>query len=61
MLQKIRITGAPDKEVDDLFKQQKHLKTKEDVESKRKLKDIEEKLADKLAEDMFEIVKKRSE
>ena len=33
------------------------MKTKEDIDSKRKLKDIEEKLADKLAEDMFEIVR----
>ena len=45
-LKKFKITGAHNKEVDDLFKQQKQLKTKEDMENKRKLKDFEENLAD---------------
>ena len=43
--------------MDDLFKQQKQLKTKEDMENKRKLKDFEENLADKMANDMFAIVR----
>ena len=56
-MKKFKITGAHNKEVDDLFKQQKQLKTKEDMENKRKLKDFEENLADKMANDMFAIVR----
>ena len=53
---KIKIKGTPNKEIDDLFAQQKQLKSKVDAESKRKLKEIEDKLAEKMSEDMFKIV-----
>ena len=50
--------GTQNKEIDNLVKQQKQLKKKkEDVESKRKLKEIEEKLADKMADNMFDIIR----
>ena len=58
---KIKVKSTYNKEVDELFKQQKQLRLKVDVESKKKLKEIEEKLADKLADDMFKIVKEEVE
>ena len=45
---KIKINGTQNKEIDDLFKQQKQFK--KNVESKRRLQEIEEKLADKTAD-----------
>ena len=44
------------KEINELFTQQKLLKSKDDNASKQKLKDIESELAEKMAEDMFKIV-----
>ena len=54
---KVKITNTFNKEIDELFKQQKVLKNKEDHESKMKLKEVEEKLADKMSEDMYKTVK----
>ena len=53
---KIKIKGTPNKEFDDLFAQQKQLKSKVDAESKRKLKEIEDRLAEKMSDNMFKIV-----
>ena len=54
---KIRIRPEKDTNIDKLFRQQTDLKTKTDKESKQKLKQVEEELAKKMAEDLYNIVK----
>ena len=58
---KIRVTESTNKEVDRLFEKRKFLKKKEDRNSKKELNKVEEKLADKMAEDMYKIVKEEVE
>ena len=54
---KIRIKHAKETEIDKLFKTKRDLKHKDDHASKEKLKTVETKLADKMAEDLYNIVK----
>ena len=54
---KIKIKQISDSKIDKLFRQQKELKKKTDKESKVELKRVEDELADKMAEDLYNIVK----
>ena len=54
---KIRIKPSKETYIDKLFKKQKELKKKPDKESKTKLLEIEEELATKMSEDLYNIVK----
>ena len=60
---KIKITpnSKEEKEISDLYKQQKILKFKTDVKSMKKLEEVKEKLEDKLSEDMFWHCERRSQ
>ena len=57
MFKKKRVKESTNKEVDKLFDRQKVLKRTNDEISKKELKEVEERLADKMAEDMYKIVK----
>ena len=48
---KIKVTDKPNVELQELFNQRKHLRSKSDDESKVKLKQVEEKLSDICAEE----------
>ena len=56
---KIKITPntKKEKEINELYKQQKNLKFKTDTNSIEELQRVNEKLVDKLSEDLFGIVK----
>ena len=56
-LKKIGIRPEKDTNIDKIFRKQKDLKTKTDKESKQKIKQVEEELANKMAEDLYDIVK----
>ena len=60
-LKKIRVRESTKTEIDRLFDKQKVLKRKKDDNSQKELKEVEQKLADKMAEDMFKIVKEEAE
>ena len=54
---KIKITNNKNSKIDDLFRRQKTLKSKTDKTSKTELNEIEKELADKMGEDLYNIVK----
>ena len=56
---KIRITKNKDSEIDKLFRKQKKLKKKKEINKaeQKELKEVESELADKMANDLYEIVK----
>ena len=54
---KIRIKTSDVTEIDKLFNERTRLRHKSDKESKDKISEIEKKLADQMAEDLFKIVK----
>ena len=54
---KIRVTDKVDKELEDLYDLRRELKGKDDSESKIKLKEVEEELANKYSEEMYDKIK----
>ena len=54
---KVSIKPKLNTKIDQLFRRQRELKKKTDKESQKELKDVEEDLADKMAEDLYNIVK----
>ena len=60
-IKQIRISDISNKEIDTLFKQEKTLKGQNDQDSKKKMKEVEEELSNKIPEDMYEIVKEEVE
>ena len=58
---KVRITNKDHSKIDNLFQKRKILKSKDDKESKSKLREIEEELAEKLSEDLYGIIKTETE
>ena len=54
---KVKIQSTHNNEIETLFKRQKELKGKSDKHSKIELKKVQNDLADKMAEDMYKIVK----
>ena len=54
---KIRVTSTDNKEIDSLFERQKELKSKTNKASKVELKEVQSELAEKMADDMYKIVK----
>ena len=55
---KIKIKDKVDLVLEELYNQRAKLRTKEDNESKEKLKEIEKEMADKYSEDMYNRIKK---
>ena len=56
---KIRKTKNKDSEIDKLFRKQKELKKKKEINKaeQKELEEVESELADKMANDLYEIVK----
>ena len=54
---KVKVKPAHNKEINSLFKRQKELQSKKDKISQLQLKEVQNELADKMADDMYKIVK----